>query len=66
MPCSKPIKQTRWEILVYRGTSRSFNAIMATAAGITIVEVNVMVEPGELDPEVIVTPGIFVHRIVKV
>ena len=51
--------------LVFRGTSRSFNAIMATAARITIVEVDEIVEPGELDPEAIVTPGIYVDRIVK-
>jgi len=51
--------------LIYRGTSRSFNAIMATAARITIVEVDEIVEPGELDPEIIITPGIFVHRMVK-
>lgn len=52
--------------LVYRGTSRNFNAVMATAARLTIVEVDQIVEPGELDPEAIVTAGIFVHRLVKV
>jgi len=51
--------------LVFRGTSRSFNAIMATAAKITIVEVDEIVEPGELDPEALVTPSIYVDRIVK-
>jgi acyl CoA:acetate/3-ketoacid CoA transferase alpha subunit len=51
--------------LVFRGTSRSFNAIMATAAKVTIVEVDEIVESGELDPEPIVTPGIYVDRIVK-
>ncbi|TET40407.1 MAG: CoA transferase subunit A, partial [Dehalococcoidia bacterium] len=51
--------------LVFRGTSRSFNAIMATAARITIVEVDEIVEPGELEPEAIATPGIYVDRIVK-
>lgn len=50
--------------LVFRGTSRTFNAIMAPAAKVTIVEVDEIVEPGELDPERVVTPGIFVHRIV--
>jgi 3-oxoacid CoA-transferase A subunit len=52
--------------LVYRGTQRQFNPIMATAARITIAEVDQIVEPGELDPEAIVTPGIFVKRIVKI
>jgi 3-oxoadipate CoA-transferase alpha subunit len=52
--------------LVYRGTQRQFNPIMAMAARVTIAEVDEIVEPGELDPEVIVTPGIFVDRIVKV
>lgn len=51
--------------LVYKGTSRGFGPIMATAADITIAEVDEILEPGELDPEVIVTPGIFVDRIVK-
>ena len=50
---------------VYRGSSRSFNALMAPAAGITILEVDEIVQPGDLDPEVIVTPGIYVNRIVK-
>ena len=51
--------------LVYRGTSRNFNAVMAPAARITVVEVDEVVESGELAPEEIVTPGIFVQRIVK-
>ena len=51
--------------MVYKGTSRNFNPVMATAARTTIVEVDEIVEPGELDPEAIVTPGIFVDRIVK-
>ncbi len=50
--------------LVYKGTSRT-SAVMASAARITIAEVDDIVEPGELDPEVIVTPGIWVKRIVK-
>jgi 3-oxoacid CoA-transferase A subunit len=52
--------------LIYRGIMRSFNAIMATAARVTIAEVEQIVETGELDPEVIVTPGIFVDRIVEI
>ena len=50
--------------LVYRGTSRNFNAVMAPAADITVAEVDEIVEAGELDPDAIVTPGIFVQRIV--
>ena len=52
--------------LVYRGSVRAHNPIMATAAKVTIAEVDEIVEPGELDPEVIITPHIFVHRIVKI
>ena len=51
--------------VVYKGTSRNFNAVMAPAARITVVEVDEVVEPGQLDPELIVTPGIFVDRIVR-
>ena len=51
--------------VVYKGTSRNFNPVMATAARVTVVEVDEIVEPAELDPEAIVTPGIFVDRIVK-
>ena len=52
--------------LTYRGIMRSFNAIMAPAARVTIAEVEQLVEVGELDPEVIITPGIFVDRIVVI
>lgn len=52
--------------LVYRLTSRSFNPVMATAAKTTIAEVDEIVEPGELPPEVIITSGIYVDRIVKI
>ncbi len=51
--------------MVYKGTSRNFNPVMATSARVTVVEVDEIVEPGELDPEEIVTPGLFVNRIVK-
>jgi 3-oxoadipate CoA-transferase alpha subunit len=54
----------RWGNLVYRGTSRTFNATMAGAARVTIVEVDQLVELGELNPEEIVTPGVFVNRVV--
>jgi 3-oxoacid CoA-transferase subunit A len=51
--------------LVYRKTARNFNPMMATAAKITIAEVEQLVEPGEIDPDHVVTPGIYVHRIVQ-
>ena len=51
--------------MVYKGTSRNFNPVMATAARITVVEVDEIVAPGQLDPEAIVTPGLFVNRIVR-
>lgn len=50
--------------LVYRKTSRNFGPIMATAATITAVQVRSIVEPGGLDPEAVITPGIYVDRIV--
>jgi len=50
--------------LVYRKTARNFNPMMATAARLTIVEVEHLVQPGEIDPDHIMTPGIFVQRIV--
>ena len=51
--------------LVYRKTARNFNPMIATAGKLTIAEVEIMVEPGELDPDEIHTPGIFVDRIFK-
>ena len=51
--------------MVYKGTSRNFNPVMATSARVTIVEVDEIVEPGELAPDDIVTPGIYVDRIVR-
>ncbi len=51
--------------LVYRYTGANFNPAMAMAAGVTIAEVEELVEPGVLDPHAIHTPGIFVHRILK-
>ena len=50
--------------LVYRKTARNFNPVMATAGKVTVAEVEQLVEPGELDPDCIQTPGIFVQRIV--
>ena len=58
-------KADRLGNLVYKGTSRTFNATMATAALITVAEADHIVEPGSLSPETIVTPGIYVKRIVK-
>ena len=52
--------------LVYRKTARNFNPPMATAAKLTIAEVEHLVEPGELDPDAIATPGVYVKRIVAV
>src|SRR6202142_182335 len=52
--------------LVYRKTARNFNPMMATAAKITIAEVEHLVEPGEIDADAIMTPGVFIKRIVHV
>jgi len=57
-------KADRWGNLVYRGTSRTFNATMAGAARVTIAEVDEIVELGGLGPENIVTPGVYVNRVV--
>lgn len=51
--------------LVYRKTARNFNPMMATAGRVTVAEVEELVEPGELDPDCIHTPGIYVQRIIK-
>jgi 3-oxoacid CoA-transferase A subunit len=51
--------------LVYRRTARNFNPVMATAADVTIAEVEHLVEPGEIDPDHVVTPGIFVRHVVR-
>jgi 3-oxoadipate CoA-transferase alpha subunit len=56
----------RWGNLVYRKTARNFGPIMASAAKCTVVQVREIVALGELDPEAVVTPGIFVHRVVQV
>jgi 3-oxoacid CoA-transferase subunit A len=52
--------------LVYRKTARNFNPVMATAGKLTVAEVEHLVEPGEIDGDAIVTPGIYVQRIVHV
>src|SRR5271155_1072351 len=61
----KAWKGDRQGNLIYRRTARNFNPMMATAARITIAEVEELVEPGQLDPDTIVTPGIYVRYIVK-
>src|SRR5881398_1760744 len=62
----KAERADRWGNLVYRKTARNFAPIMAAAAKCTVVQVRDTVELGALDPEVIVTPGIFVQRVVKI
>ena len=52
--------------LVYRKTARNFNPVMATAAHLTVAEVEHLVEPGQIDADHIITPGIYVNRIVHV
>jgi len=51
--------------LIYRKTARNFNPVMATAAKVTLAEVEEIVEPGRLDPDAIVTPGVYVAHILK-
>jgi 3-oxoacid CoA-transferase A subunit len=58
------VKGDRLGNLVYRNTARNFNPLMASCARITIAEVDELVEPGEISPYEVVTPGIFVHRII--
>ncbi len=59
----KAWKGDRFGNLIYKGTARNFNPVMAMAGKITIAEVEELVEPGDLDPNEIHTPGIYVHRI---
>ncbi|NQV41293.1 MAG: 3-oxoacid CoA-transferase subunit A [Candidatus Marinimicrobia bacterium] len=56
----------RYGNLTYNKTARNFSPIMCTAADITIVQAKYMVEAGEIDPETVVTPGIFVNRVVEI
>ena len=62
----KAFKGDRWGNLMYRKTARNFGPIMAMAATCTVAQVNEIVNLGDLDPEAIVTPGIFVQRVVSV
>ncbi len=56
----------RWGNLTYRASGRNFNPVMATAATLTVVQTQHMVELGTLDPQAVVTPGIFVDRVLHV
>ena len=62
----KAARADRYGNLVYNKTARNFSPIMCTAARTTIVQVKELVEAGEMDPETVVTPGIFVRRLVVV
>jgi 3-oxoadipate CoA-transferase, alpha subunit len=62
----KALRADRVGNLVYRKTARNFGPIMAAAARTTIAQVNDIVETGSIDPEVVVTPGIYVDRVVRV
>lgn len=62
----KAAKADRWGNLVYRRTARNFGPIMCTAASRVIVQVNEIVEVGQLDPEAVVTPAVYVDRIVEI
>ena len=59
----KAWKGDKWGNLVYRKTARNFNPMMATAAKITIAEVEYLVEVGEIDPDLVHTPGVYVKRV---
>ena len=61
----KALKADRWGNLVYRKAARNFGPIMAMAAKCTIAQVDEVVALGDLDPEVIITPGIFIKRVVQ-
>lgn len=62
----KAERADRWGNLVYHSAARNFGPTMAMAADVTVVQVRRFVELGELDPEAVVTPGIFVNRVVQV
>ena len=62
----KALRADRWGNLVYRKTARNFGPVMASAATCTIAQVSEVVKLGDLDPETVVTPGIFVARVVEV
>ena len=59
----KAWKGDKFGNLIFKGTARNFNPVMAMAGKITVAEVEHLVEPGELDPNFVHTPGVFVQRI---
>ncbi len=61
----KAWKGDKWGNLVYRKTARNFNPMMATAAKVTIAEVEHLVEPGEIEPDQVHTPSVYVKRIIQ-
>ncbi|HEX8891694.1 MAG TPA: CoA transferase subunit A, partial [Terriglobales bacterium] len=61
----KAWKGDKWGNLVYRKAARNFNPMMATAATVTIAEVEHLVEPGEIDGDLVHTPGVYVKRIIQ-
>jgi 3-oxoadipate CoA-transferase alpha subunit len=62
----KADRADRWGNLVYHSAARNFGPVMATAATLTVAQVRAFVALGSLDPEAVVTPGIFVDRVVEV
>jgi 3-oxoadipate CoA-transferase alpha subunit len=56
----------RYGNLLYHATARNFGPIMCTAADVSVVQAKNIVEPGEIDPEIVVTPGIFVKKVIQV
>ena len=56
----------RWGNLTYRSSGRNFNPVMATAASLTVAQVHHVADLGQLDPEAIVTPGIYVNRVIHI
>ncbi len=62
----KALVADRWGNLTYRKTARNFGPIMATAARLTIAQVSEIVELGQIDPEIVVTPSAYVNRVVRV
>jgi 3-oxoadipate CoA-transferase, alpha subunit len=62
----KALRADRWGNLVYRKTARNFGPIMAAAAKCTIAQVSEVVNLGDLDPEIVITPGIYVKRVVEI
>jgi len=62
----KADRADRWGNLVYHSAARNYGPTMAAAAALTVVQVRQLVELGDLDPECVVTPGVYVDRVVQV